>query len=55
MHFIRQLIEDGALNLEYLLTEAQVEDIFTKPLASPRFLQLRSMLGVKEVVLGGSC
>lgn len=55
MHFIRQLIEDGALNLEYFLTEAQVEDIFTKPLASPRFLQLRSMLGVKEVVLGGSC
>jgi hypothetical protein len=53
MHFIRQLIQDGVLNLEYLPTEAQVADIFTKPLASPRFLQLRLMLGVKEVVSGG--
>jgi hypothetical protein len=53
MHFIRQLIQDGVLNLEYLPTEAQVADIFTKPLASPRFLQLRLMLGVKAVVSGG--
>ena len=54
MHFIRQLIQDGVLSLEYMPTEAQVADIFTKPLASPRFLQLRLMLGVKEVVFGGS-
>ena len=54
MYFIRQLIQDGVLTLEYLPTEAQVGDIFTKPLASPQFLQLCSMLGVKEVVFGGS-
>jgi ATP sulfurylase len=54
MHFIRQLIQDGVLPLEYLPTEAQVADIFTKPLASPLFVQLRLMLGVKEVVFGGS-
>ena len=51
MHFIRQLIQDGVLNLKYLPTEEQVVDIFTKPLASPRFLQLRLILGVKS--LGG--
>ena len=54
MHFIQQLIQDGVFTLEYLPTEAQVADIFTKPLASPRFLHLRLMLGVKEVVFGGS-
>ena len=53
MHFIRRLIQDGLLRLEYLSTERKVADIFTKPLTSPRFLQLRSILGVKEVVSGG--
>jgi hypothetical protein len=53
MHFIFQLIQDGVLNLEYFPTEAQVVDIFTKPLASRRFLQLQLMLGVKEVFSGG--
>jgi hypothetical protein len=53
MHFIRQLIQVGVLNLEYFPTEVQVADIFTKSLASPCFLQLQLMLGVKEVVFGG--
>ena len=38
MHFIRQLIQDEVPSLEYLPTEEHVADIFTKPLASPRFL-----------------
>jgi hypothetical protein len=53
MHFIRRLIQDGLLRLEYLSTRRKVVDIFTKPLTSPRFLQLRSILGVKEVVSRG--
>ena len=53
MHFIRQLIQNGVIALEYIPTTGQVADLFTKPFASPRFLQLRSMLGVTEVVLGG--
>ena len=52
--FIRHLIQDGALSLEYIPTAEQVADIFTKLFASPWYLQLRSMLGVKEVFLGGS-
>ena len=54
MHFIQQLIQDGVLNLEYLPTEVQVADKITKPITSPQFLQLHLMLGVKEVVFGGS-
>ena len=55
MHFIHQLIQDGVLSLEYIPTDTQVIDIFTKPLASPCYLQLQSTLGVTKVVLGGSC
>ena len=54
MHFIKHLIHDGSLSLEYIPTAEQVANIFAKPLASLWYLQLCSMLGVKEVVLGGS-
>ena len=54
IHFIHQLIQDGVIALEYIPTAGQVADIFTKPFASPWYLQLRFMLGVNEVVLGGS-
>jgi hypothetical protein len=53
MHFIRHLIQDGVLNLKYFPTEAQVANIFTKPLETPRFLQLQLMIGMKEVISGG--
>ncbi|KAH9292456.1 hypothetical protein KI387_042361 [Taxus chinensis] len=53
MHFIRQLIQDGVVQMEFVPTADQLADIFTKPLASPRYLELRDKLGVKEVVLGG--
>ena len=52
MHFIHQLIQDGVIALEYIPTISQVANIFTKPFASPYYLQLRSMLGVTKVVLG---
>ena len=54
MHFIRHLIHDGSLNLEYIPTTEKVVNIFTESFASSWYLQLHSMLGVKEVVLGGS-
>ena len=38
MHFIRQLIQDGILSLEYIPTDAHDVDIFTKPLTSPHCL-----------------
>ena len=40
MHFIRQLIQDGVIALEYIPTAGQVADMFTKPFALPCFLQL---------------
>lgn len=54
IHFIWQLIQDGDLSLQYLPKKRHVVDIFTKPLASPSYILLWSMLRVNELVLEGS-
>ena len=53
MHFIRQLIREKIIGLQYCKTELQVADIFTKHLAQTRFVQLCALLGVKDIVLEG--
>ena len=45
-HFIRDLVEEGSIVLEYVSTEHQKADIFTKPLDHLRFLSLRKSIGV---------
>ena len=45
-HFIRELVENKTLVLEYIETEKQITDIFTKALDSVRFDSLRKSLGV---------
>ena len=45
-HFIRELVEDKLINLEYIQTERQLADILTKPLDSTRFEHLRKSIGV---------
>ena len=44
-HFIRELIEDGILTLEFIHTDDQKADLFTKPLDSKRFEFLRQNIG----------
>ena len=45
-HFIRELIEDGTLTLEFIHTDDQKADLFTKPLDGRRFEFLRQNIGV---------
>ena len=45
-HFIRDLVESKTLSLEYIDTEKQLADIFTKALDSKRFDSLRKALCV---------
>lgn len=45
-HFIRDLVEDGVVALEFIPTQDQKADIFTKPLDSLRFEYLRKSLGL---------
>eukprot|EP00253_Pinus_taeda_P027481 PITA_27481 len=50
MHFIRKLIHDHVLEVQYCSTDDQVADIFTKALTEAKFTKLRFMVGVQEVV-----
>lgn len=43
-HFITETVESGQVKLKWVPTQQQEADIFTKPLAAPVFLQLRSSL-----------
>ena len=45
-HFIRELIEDGTLTLEFIHIDDQKADLFTKPLDSKRFEFLCQNIGV---------
>ena len=45
-HFIRELVKDGTLTLEFIHTDNQKADLFTKPLDSKRFEFLRQNIGV---------
>jgi hypothetical protein len=48
-HFvIRHWVKKGLLKIEYVPTEDNISDIFTKPLARPRFEKLRMMLNVRS-------
>ena len=45
-HFIRELIERKIVTLEYIPTERQNANIFTKPLDRSKFETLRQVIGV---------
>ncbi|KAG5531907.1 hypothetical protein RHGRI_026496 [Rhododendron griersonianum] len=44
-HFIRDLVDNGVMTLEFIPTHEQKADIFTKPLDSLRFEYLRKSIG----------
>jgi hypothetical protein len=48
-HFIRECIEAGKINVDYVSTDEQLADILTKPLGRTRFLELRSKIGMVMV------
>ena len=48
-HFIRDHVEKKNVTIEYVCTEKQLADIFTKPLNEARFIQLKTELGMIEI------
>ena len=46
-HFIREAVGDGKIKVEYIPTDENPSDIFTKPLAKAKFRQFAEMLGVR--------
>eukprot|EP00253_Pinus_taeda_P019033 PITA_19033 len=45
-HYIRQLVQDGSVQLRYVPTTEQPADIFTKPLGPDKFVKFRGSIGV---------
>ncbi|KAI4370410.1 hypothetical protein MLD38_018764 [Melastoma candidum] len=45
-HFIRDHVQNGSIAVEYVSTETQLCDIFTKPLDFEKFSKLRMELGI---------
>jgi hypothetical protein len=48
-HFIRECVQDGKINVEYVPTGEQLADIMTKALPRPRFQELRRKLGIIDL------
>ena len=48
MHYIRELVHDRTIILQYYLTDEQIADIFTKSFSEKKFTYLRSLLGVSS-------
>ena len=48
-HFIRELVENGDIKMEFCKFEHQLVDIFTKPLGIGTFVHLRECLGVVDL------
>ncbi|KAJ8773038.1 hypothetical protein K2173_028215 [Erythroxylum novogranatense] len=47
--FIRDCVQKGEIELEYVCTKEQLADLFTKPLPRDRFEELRTLIGIADV------
>ena len=47
-HFIRDMVQKGAVELRYILTDDQTADVLTKTLSRVKFDYFRGRLGVEE-------
>jgi len=47
-HFIRDLVNDKEIELEFVRSEDQVADIFTKPLKAELFLKMKRLMGMMK-------
>ena len=47
-HFIRDMVQRGAIRLDHIGTDEQVADILTKSLGKVKFLTLHEKLGIVE-------
>ena len=50
-HFIRDYVQRGAVMLQYISTDEQVEDILTKSLGRSKFVFFRDKLGAVQNTL----
>ena len=51
-HFIREAVEDKKIAVKYIPTDDNTADIFTKPLAKPKFHHFVKLLGLQAIEAG---
>jgi len=51
MHYIRDRVAYGFINLVYCPIEQQASDLFIKSMTEVNFVRLRNLLGTREVVI----
>ena len=55
-HFIRKLVEDGSIELQYCPTEDQTADILIKALGHEKYVKFWDKLGVvSRLTIKGGC
>ena len=48
-HYIRDMVQRGAVKLQYVVTNEQIANVLTKPLAKVKFEYFREKLGVLQI------
>ena len=48
-YYIRDMVQRGAVKLQYVATEEQIADVLMKPLDRLKFKYFREMLGVLQI------
>ena len=48
-HFVREAVEENKIKFDYVLTDENVADIFTKALPRPRFMGFVESLGLRTL------
>ena len=48
-HYIKDMVQRGAVKLQYVVTDEQIADVLTKPLAMVNFEYFREKLGVLQI------
>ena len=48
-HYIKDMVQRGAVKLQNVATDEQIADVLTKPLAKVKFEYFREKLGVLQI------
>ena len=48
-HYIRDMVQRGAVKLQYVATDKQIADVLMKPLARVKFEYFREKFGVLQI------
>ena len=49
-HFLRDCVDGGQIVIEFVETGRQLADILTKPLGRLRFMELKKLIGMVDVL-----